>query len=143
MDTEDTVILPFELRAAFSHSLCLMTSIEVSDPGTVSAPTPAPVAAGSADPSPAVRPIRPRRFDVAEETAELLEYLDEHGYAVVASVATPDEVEHAKGLLWQFLEGVCGARRDDVATWGEHHAWPGSSATGIIDGAGVGQSPFM
>mmetsp|Transcript_24768 Transcript_24768/g.49273 ORF Transcript_24768/g.49273 Transcript_24768/m.49273 type:complete len:418 (-) Transcript_24768:48-1301(-) len=95
-----------------------------------------------------VTPVRPRRFDIHSETTDFLEYLDTHGYAVVASVAGQSEIEHAKDLLWNFLEGSdrinpYNARRSDPSTWYGKDGWLGNDSTGIISGAGVGQAPFM
>eukprot|EP00558_Chaetoceros_sp_UNC1202_P008450 CAMPEP_0197238956 /NCGR_PEP_ID=MMETSP1429-20130617/5455_1 /TAXON_ID=49237 /ORGANISM="Chaetoceros sp., Strain UNC1202" /LENGTH=439 /DNA_ID=CAMNT_0042698247 /DNA_START=3 /DNA_END=1322 /DNA_ORIENTATION=+ len=101
--------------------------------------------------TPSVTPIRPRRFDIHSEKNLFLKYLDTHGYAVVASVASSTEVEHAKDIFWQFLEGsdrgnkdhLYDVHRGDPTTWEARDGWLGSSSTGIISTAGVGQAPFM
>mmetsp|Transcript_34081 Transcript_34081/g.39510 ORF Transcript_34081/g.39510 Transcript_34081/m.39510 type:complete len:154 (-) Transcript_34081:100-561(-) len=52
-----------------------------------------------------VTPIRPRRLDVETERDEFLQYSEDEGYAVVARVAGPAEIEHTKDLSRKLLEG--------------------------------------
>lgn len=97
---------------------------------------------------PTVAAVRSRRFDLNSETTAFLEHLETHGYAVVAAVASPAEVERAKDLTWQFLEGhgrmqPNHARRGEPSTWELNDGWLGNGVTGIIDRSGVGQAPFM
>jgi len=57
------------------------------------------------------------RFDVsqASEKEEFLNYLDEHGFAVVKSVADVEQVAAATNTFWDFCESIPGTRfrRDD------------------------------
>lgn len=91
-----------------------------------------------------LRAVTPPSFDISTQRTEFQEYLHEHGYAVVRGVATPQQIEHAKGLQWDYLESLPGARvrRDDVGTWGNENWFP-SPSNGIIHGFGFGHSPFM
>jgi hypothetical protein len=56
---------------------------------------------------------------------ESVDYLNEHGYVVIASVLSDDEVERAVGHAWDFVE-QCEPdgrlRRDDPASWSAN--WP-------------------
>ncbi|OLP81438.1 hypothetical protein AK812_SmicGene38005 [Symbiodinium microadriaticum] len=63
--------------------------------------------------------VVPPRFDVETEKHLLSDYLEEHGYAVVASVADDAELATARSLMWDFLEALprTRVRRDDVRTW--------------------------
>lgn len=113
-----------------------------------------------------VKPVRSRRFQRVgvdqSETQAFLEHLDLHGYAIAGSVATKNDINRGKILLWDFLEGKggseegndTGVRRDDVTTWGDYFdnesglgkyakRWPGDPQTGIISSNGIGHSPFM
>ncbi len=68
---------------------------------------------------------RPTRFDV--DDPRLLAHLDEHGYAVVAAVATPSNLTEASDLLWDWL--------GDAASWtrGSPETWTDSSFRAIGD----------
>lgn len=68
---------------------------------------------------------RPTRFDV--DDPRLLAHLDEHGYAVVAAVATPSNLTEASDLLWEWL--------GDAASWtrGSPETWTDSSFRAIGD----------
>mmetsp|Transcript_108411 Transcript_108411/g.337874 ORF Transcript_108411/g.337874 Transcript_108411/m.337874 type:complete len:417 (+) Transcript_108411:91-1341(+) len=81
-------------------------------------------------------------FDV--EDPALLKHLEEHGYAVVREVMPPEDREAAKALLWQFLAEHAGFDQADPSTWSdENFERVGCVGTGIIDGAGIGQSDFL
>ena len=87
-----------------------------------------------------VSPYSPPRFDA--DDPKLLEYLEEHGYAVVRSALDPASPDMARihGEFWDFHEMLGGVHRDDCTTWGRDFiAHP---ATGIIAGFGFGQSRF-
>lgn len=95
----------------------------------------------TAEPSP--------RFDFGdpEDAARGLAYLEEHGYVVAKAVMSPEEVRKARGLFWDFVEGLParigwdrGNRRDDPSTWTK--SFPGSTRTGIVSSMGAGQAPF-
>jgi len=92
-----------------------------------------------------VKAFAPPRFDINNQRAEFLAYLEEHGYAVVAQAADVEAVEHAKSLMWDFLESVPGTevRRHDVDSWGHHYDWLPSPTNGILSGFGWGQSACM
>ena len=70
---------------------------------------------------PAIIPVKSPRLNIDTETAAFLEHLDVHGYAVVASIASPTEVEHVKNLLWKFIEDNTECLRDDSSTWEVKH----------------------
>mmetsp|Transcript_67298 Transcript_67298/g.156234 ORF Transcript_67298/g.156234 Transcript_67298/m.156234 type:complete len:381 (+) Transcript_67298:63-1205(+) len=82
------------------------------------------------------------RFEL--EDPGWLEHLDREGYAVVASVASPGEIAHAKDLLWNFLETATACRRDLPETWSDEECQRvGNVRTGFVNQAGIGQSDFM
>ena len=35
-----------------------------------------------------------------------IDYLEEHGYVVIANALTTDEANHALSLMWDYLEAV-------------------------------------
>lgn len=73
-----------------------------------------------------------------------LAHLNEEGYAVVADVASASEIEHAKDLLWQFLEESVGCQRSSPSTWtDERLERVGSVRNGILNSMGICQSTFM
>lgn len=82
------------------------------------------------------------RFDV--EDASFLDHLKEHGYVVVKDVASPTDRLLAEDHLWQFLSKHASFVRDDPTTWNDaNFELVGCTGTGIIDGAGIGQSDFL
>ena len=47
-----------------------------------------------------------------------LAQLHTEGYTVVGGVADSEQVQHARGLMWDWLEGLdTGKLRDDPDTW--------------------------
>jgi len=56
-----------------------------------------------------VKAIAPRRFDITneDEKKDMLAYLDTHGYAVIASVASASQIKQAKDNFWDFSEHLC------------------------------------
>jgi len=82
----------------------------------------------------------PPRFDAGDE--EMLAFLELHGYCVVRSVLTADEVERAEDHLWALLTEKAGWARDGPSTWtNESFARDlGSPSTGIINKNGIGHS---
>lgn len=71
-------------------------------------------------------------------------YLEEHGYVVVRGVASPEEVQRATNLLWDFLTKTTGMQRNDPSTWDDaHFCKVGSIMSGILNAQGVGQSDFL
>jgi len=88
----------------------------------------------------------------------LLEFLDEHGYAVVKGAASAADLPRLRNLLWEFLEANtaaadpngrgpqgCGWVRGDPSTWSDAGmARVGSMVgVGILNGRGVGHSDFL
>jgi hypothetical protein len=61
------------------------------------------------------------RFSVKnDETLNAgIDYLNEHGYAVISDVIDQDEINENKNLLWKFLENVSNnkIRRNEPETW--------------------------
>lgn len=86
------------------------------------------------------------RFDVSDpdEVQRMLSYLDEHGYAVVANVATVADLVKGKNEFWSFWEKEKyrgELRRDDVSTWNN---WMANAATGILVSArGANHNDFL
>ena len=69
-----------------------------------------------------------------------LRHLDEHGYAVISDVMDDDEINTAKNLIWQHLEGLKSPykiKRGQVNSWNQ---WPGRHEAGIIEENGIGNS---
>ncbi len=73
-------------------------------------------------------PHESERFYLNNEESinRMLKYLDERGYAIIAEVASPEEVVKARDLFWQYLETprkkydgteVVDFKRDDPTTW--------------------------
>jgi len=92
-----------------------------------------------------VREQHPPRFDLDTDRSEFLAYLEEHGYAVVAGAADVRQIDAAKSLMWDYLEGIPNTQvsRDDVRSWGLKGDWMPSETNGILHGFGFGQSDFM
>jgi hypothetical protein len=73
----------------------------------------------------------------------MVEYLEEHGYAVVASVAPNEAVERAKADFWDFAEKYSlGLKRGDPTTWNDDN-WFANPKTGIISGRDFNHSDFL
>jgi ectoine hydroxylase-related dioxygenase (phytanoyl-CoA dioxygenase family) len=74
-------------------------------------------------------------------SAEALQYLDEHGYVVIANVASAEECQHAIDLFWKYAtQPQLGAKRHHVDTWSQI---PASIGTGVVFDYGIGQSEFL
>jgi len=56
------------------------------------------------------------RFDL-KDSKKWLKHLQERGYVVLKSVASIEDVETAKGLLWHDIELLTGATRENMDTW--------------------------
>jgi ectoine hydroxylase-related dioxygenase (phytanoyl-CoA dioxygenase family) len=80
------------------------------------------------------------RFDI--DDGDWLAHLKEHGYCILSGVADAESVEHARNLIWDFLENVpdAQAKREDPSTWEDR--WIPSSTNGLIGVHGFGQSNF-
>lgn len=110
---------------------------------------------GKGTTGPTIVPTSPPRFDAAD-TKGYLDYLDEHGYCVIAEAADPSAVATGKRLLWDFLEsGDPDGRhlgdveteilRDDISTWGDDR-WGckvSMPESGILGSGGIGHSAFL
>ena len=70
---------------------------------------------------------------------EMLKFLNQHGYAVVGSVADAACIVHAKDLMWSHLQQY-GMKPGQPSTW---TAFPGYAQSGIIGKDGIGQSDFL
>lgn len=48
-----------------------------------------------------------------------IDYLNEHGYAVISDVLNDDDINESKALLWKFIETTTdgSVQRDDPKTW--------------------------
>ena len=69
-----------------------------------------------------------------------LRHLEQHGYVVISDVLNEDEVDMAKNLIWQHLEGLKSPfkiKRGQINTWNQ---WPGRHEAGIIEDFGSGNS---
>jgi len=69
-----------------------------------------------------------------------LRHLEEHGYVVISDVLDQDEINTAKNLIWQHLEGLKAPykiKRGQINTWNQ---WPGRHEAGIIEDFGAGNS---
>jgi len=96
-----------------------------------------------------IRVIETPRFDAADVEGWKA-HLAAHGFVVLAQAASPDEVQLAWSLLWDFIEASDRAgqiRRGDVGTWGDDDrkdfGWPAGKADGIIHDRGIGQSELL
>jgi len=70
---------------------------------------------------------------------ESIDYLDEHGYVVIANALTNDEAATAVSKLWDYLEALgTGINRNDPNTW-DNDRWPTAVHGGILPGHGIGQ----
>lgn len=82
------------------------------------------------------------RFSVGDPNAR--DYFHENGYVVVKDIATEVEIEYGKLLFWDFAENKAGMKKSDPTTWIDSNFRKiGSTLTGIMGGAGFGQSDFM
>ncbi|CAF1168988.1 unnamed protein product [Adineta ricciae] len=84
----------------------------------------------------------PPRFSCQDPQAlaEGLRHLEEHGYTVISDVLDEAEVNTAKNLIWQHLEGLKSPykiKRGQIQTW---NTWPGRHEAGIIEDFGSGNS---
>ena len=85
------------------------------------------------------------RFDINSEAdaQEMLKYLDENGYAVVASVATTEQIENARVRFWEHFEALNPLiNRHDPRSWITKN-WPADVDTGICNRHGFNHSNFL
>ncbi|CAF3572970.1 unnamed protein product [Adineta steineri] len=72
--------------------------------------------------------------------ADGLRHLEQHGYTVISDVLDESEVNIAKNLIWQHLEGLKSPykiKRGQIQTWNQ---WPGRHEAGIVEDFGSGNS---
>ena len=70
-------------------------------------------------------------------------YLEEHGYAVVASVLDEAGIEKGTSQAWDWLESNppgSTLRRDDMSTWSKE--WLPDPINGIMHGFGFNHSDY-
>ena len=78
------------------------------------------------------------RFKAGDQ--EGIDYLEEHGYVVIANALTADEADHALSLMWDYLEELgTGIDRSDPETWDDDR-WPTAVHGGILPSHGIGHS---
>ena len=76
------------------------------------------------------------RFEPSDAAA--VEYLEEHGYVIIANALTMTEASTAMDKLWSYLEGLkTGIDRGDPDTWDDNR-WPTAVHGGIQRGQGIG-----
>jgi len=69
-----------------------------------------------------------------------VDYLDEHGYVVIANALSQMQANQALWLTWEFLEALgTGIDRFDPTTWRDDR-WPVAVHGGIIPSQGIGHS---
>jgi hypothetical protein len=75
----------------------------------------------------------------------LAQFMEEHGYAIVKGVASPEEVDRAQDLLWEFLESEkIGMKRSNPKTWTNlNFQRVGMKNNGILAFNGIQQSNFL
>ena len=76
------------------------------------------------------------RFDSWNVNAK--QHLSNQGFVVIKNILKPNEINHAKSLLWEFLNDL-GWDRQDPSTWESRLI----NQKGIIWGNGAGQSLFQ
>jgi len=70
---------------------------------------------------------------------EWVSYLKDHGFVLLKGVVSKEEVSKARGLIWDWLEGLgSGIKRDDKKTW-KNDNWPGALYPGFCNSHGGGQ----
>lgn len=82
------------------------------------------------------------RFDLSDAVAAM-QYLEEHGYVVISSVADTDELRMAESLLFDFMRQNAGWKREDPSSWTDESLNRVSAdglANGIINKCGAGHS---
>lgn len=93
------------------------------------------------------------RFEVTYEEAEIKQYLREHGYVVLKSVADDARVARGKEEFWDFMESCTQSLhskgkvktpldRSRVETW-DGQQWLPSKTNGIMRAYGFNHSDFL
>ena len=78
------------------------------------------------------------RFDVSDATG-INQYLDTHGYVVIAAVASPAVIAQGKLDFWNHVERIGHLKRNDATTW-DNENWLPSKKTGIFNTHGINHS---
>ena len=83
------------------------------------------------------------RFPVGD--VGVLQHLEDHGFAVVADVLSPEEVSTAISKLWDFMEGMgTGIDRDDITSWTNDHWMENSEpGSGLMSQHGLGHAEAL
>jgi len=85
----------------------------------------------------------PIELKQGELKQEWRDHLSKHGYTVFRNVATPEQIQKATALYWEYMEAAChGVRRDDPATW-TNARWAGIYSVGMNALDAIGQAPLM
>jgi len=67
--------------------------------------------------------------------------LQENGWTIVPNVMSSEEIQTARNLFWNWLEGLnSGIDRSNIETW-KNSSWPGSSF-GLLSSHQISQSEF-
>lgn len=69
-----------------------------------------------------LRELTPPRFD-ADDAAGIKAQLDQEGFACIADCLNPEELDHARDLLWNHLEGT------ECPQMTQGDRWDGSGTT--------------
>jgi hypothetical protein len=79
-----------------------------------------------------------QRF-VAGDPASL-DYIEEHGFVVIANALDGNQNSTALSLIWEYLENLgTGIDRNNRETW-DNDRWPTAVHGGILPGHGIGHS---
>ncbi len=91
-----------------------------------------------------VKPVQSYRFDINTEKDEMLQFLDENGYAVIKEVANAEDREKGISFLWDFIHEFPDStvQRGMPETW-NNDEWLASTKNGIMNAFGMGQSNFL
>lgn len=78
-----------------------------------------------------------------DDTEQWLSHLDDHGFVVIAGVASAEDCKVGKDLLWDFLEAVPDTKvtRSDMDSWGGNDWFP-QRGNGLTGGSGFGHSQY-
>ena len=74
----------------------------------------------------------------ASGSKESTDYLDEHGFVIIASALSAQQAAQALSMLWDYLEELgTGIDRTDINTWDDDR-WPTAVHGGILPSFGIG-----
>ena len=81
------------------------------------------------------------RFDV-NDSAGFNQYLDKHGYVLIANVASAADIEQTKCDFWKYYKHIVPeVRENDASTWNDTN-WLGDKSNGILNSFGFNHSPM-